>query len=133
MSAAETVQKYFNFFNTGDRAGMFSLLNEDIIHDINQGESRRGLNLFKQFMQHMDECYKEELKDIVVMTSASNAHRASAEFTVHGTYLKTDKGLPAAKNQKYIVPAGSFFELKDGKISRVTTYYNLPQWIKAVQ
>ncbi|NBQ49676.1 MAG: isopropylmalate/homocitrate/citramalate synthase, partial [Marivivens sp.] len=29
-------------------------------------------------------------------------------------------------------PAGSFMTLKDGKICRVTTYYNLADWIRQV-
>ena len=39
---------------------------------------------------------------------------------------------PEAKGQTYRLPAGSFFELKDGKISRVTTYYNLADWVRQV-
>jgi hypothetical protein len=31
-----------------------------------------------------------------------------------------------------VLPAGAFFELKDGKISRVTNYYNLNDWIAQV-
>ncbi|NDH02287.1 MAG: isopropylmalate/homocitrate/citramalate synthase, partial [Marivivens sp.] len=33
---------------------------------------------------------------------------------------------------KYVLPAGSFMTLKDGKICRVTTYYNLADWIRQV-
>lgn len=133
MNSKEIVQKYFDCFNAGDREGMFNLVHENLAHDINQGETRKGLPLFKEFMKHMDNCYKENLQNIIVMNSAENPNRVAAEFVVQGEYLKTDNGLPEAKNQKYSVPAGSFFELNNGKISRVTTYYNLPQWIKAVQ
>jgi hypothetical protein len=31
-----------------------------------------------------------------------------------------------------VLPAGSFFEISDGRISRVTTYYNLRNWIRQV-
>ena len=51
---------------------------------------------------------------------------------VNGTYLETDEGLPAANGQGYRLPAGSFFSLIDGKISRVVTYYNLADWIRQV-
>jgi len=44
----------------------------------------------------------------------------------------TDPGLPEAKGQKYVLPAGSFFTLRNGKIARVTTYYNLQEWIRQV-
>jgi hypothetical protein len=31
-----------------------------------------------------------------------------------------------------MLPAGAFFAIRDGKISRVTTYYNLTDWIAQV-
>ena len=58
--------------------------------------------------------------------------RAAAEFVVNGTYLKTDEGLPEAKGQTYRLPAGTFFTIRDGKIARVTTYYNLSDWMRQV-
>lgn len=133
MTARDTIKKYFDFFNDNDRDGMMSLLHENVMHEVNQGSTRKGIQLFKEFMKHMDSCYKENLKEIVIMASSQIENRVSAEFIVDGVYLKTDKGLPEARNQKYSVKAGTFFELKDGKISRITTYYNLPEWIKAVQ
>jgi steroid delta-isomerase-like uncharacterized protein len=64
--------------------------------------------------------------------SGDVAGRVAAEYVVHGTYLATDEGLPPAKGQTYTLPAGSFFEVTNGKISRVTTYYNLQNWTKQV-
>ncbi|HEX7932387.1 MAG TPA: isopropylmalate/homocitrate/citramalate synthase, partial [Paraburkholderia sp.] len=58
--------------------------------------------------------------------------RGSAEFVVHGEYLVTDEGLPPAIGQKYILPAGAFFDVRAGKIARVTNYYNLPDWTAQV-
>ena len=49
-----------------------------------------------------------------------------------GAYNNTDEGLPPASGQKYVLPAGTFFAIKDGKISRVTTYYNLTEWLMQV-
>jgi steroid delta-isomerase-like uncharacterized protein len=75
--------------------------------------------------------YREELKDMVVFAN-DEGNRAAAEFVVHGTYLKTDPGLPEAKGQRYVLPAGGFFDLRDGKIARITTFYNLNDWIAQV-
>ena len=49
-----------------------------------------------------------------------------------GTYLATDDGLPAATGQTYRLPAGAFFTLRDGRIGRVTMYYNLTDWLRQV-
>ena len=68
----------------------------------------------------------------MVVFSTPDSSRAAAEYIVNGTYLETDAGLPEARGQSYRLPAGSFFDLKDGKISRVTTYYNLSDWMAQV-
>jgi steroid delta-isomerase-like uncharacterized protein len=49
-----------------------------------------------------------------------------------GEYLARDAGLPPARGQRYALPAGAFFALMDGRISRVTMYYNLPEWLRQV-
>jgi hypothetical protein len=35
--------------------------------------------------------------------------------------------------QVAIVPGGAFFEIDDGRIARVSNYYNLQDWIAQVQ
>jgi hypothetical protein len=56
----------------------------------------------------MARCYREELRDIVIMVGADGA-RAAAEFQVHGEYLAQDAELPPARGQRYALPAGAFF------------------------
>ncbi len=128
---AALIRDYYAAFNKGDSDGMLAFLSDGVVHDVNQGERREGKEKFRAFNARMDHHYKEELKDIVVMVS-KDATRASAEFNVHGKYQATDEGLPEAKGQTYVLPAGTFFSIKDGKITRVTTYYNLTDWILQV-
>lgn len=125
------IKKYFTAFNQGDKATMLDCLTDNIRHDVNQGGVRIGKGLFAQFCDHMADCYKENLTDMVIMVS-EDGQRGSAEFVVNGIYLKTDEGLPEAVGQPYRLPAGTFFEIKGEKISRVTTYYNLTDWIAQV-
>ncbi|MFC7706378.1 ketosteroid isomerase-related protein [Plastorhodobacter daqingensis] len=125
----DIVGQYFAAFNAGDADGMLALVTDDVEHHVNQGEVRRGRERFAEFCSHMGVSYREELRDIVILAEGD---RAAAEFIVHGTYLQTDPGLPEAKGQTYVLPAGSFFTLRDGKIARVTTYYNLADWIRQV-
>lgn len=131
MSATEILRAYYDAFNAQDMDAFLALLTDDVVHDINQGERQSGKAAFAKFMQHMNRCYKENLTDMVIMGSADGT-RGSAEFIVNGEYLVTDEGLPEANGQKYVLPAGAFFELKDGKVSRVTNYYNLNDWIAQV-
>jgi steroid delta-isomerase-like uncharacterized protein len=125
------IRTYFDAFNRGDSEGMLACLADDVVHDVNQGIRRKGKAAFRTFSQHMSRCYREQLTEIVVMT-AGDGSRAAAEFNVHGTYLQTDEGLPPANGQTYVLPAGTFFAVKDGRITRVTTYYNLTDWLMQV-
>ena len=130
-SARSIVASYFDAFNRGDNAAMEASLDERVEHRVNQGGVRLGIEKFREFNAHMARCYREELTDIVVFAD-DGGKRAAAEFVVNGTYLATDEGLPPARGQRYSLPAGSFFEIADGRIVRVTTYYNLPEWIRQV-
>lgn len=125
------IEAYYAAFNAGDAQGMLAQVTDDIEHRVNEAGIRRGKALFADFCAHMGVSYREELRDLVIFTNPE-ATRGAAEFTVHGTYLQTDPGLPEARGQTYILPAGAFFDLRDGRISRVTTFYNLADWVRQV-
>ncbi len=131
QAALALVRAYYAAFNAGDRAAMCALLAEDLAHDVNQGARRLGLPAFRAFMAQMDAAYEERLEDIVVMADATGT-RAAAEFTVAGRYLRTEPGLPEARGQPYRLPAGAFLEIRGGRIARIATHYNLPDWIAQV-
>lgn len=129
--ARATIQAYFDAFNAGDGDAMLALVTDDVEHHVNQGAVRRGRVAFAEFCAHMGVSYRETLRDMVIFVS-DDGTRAAAEFVVHGAYLQTDPGLPDARDQRYVLPAGSFFALRGGRISRVTTHYNLQDWIDQV-
>ena len=124
---SNTIRRYFAAFNAGDVDGMLACLADDVAHHVNEGQVRQGKDKFAAFCEHMNRSYSENLTDMVVF-EAEGGTRAAAEYTVNGTYLATDPGLPEAKGQTYKLPAGSFFTLRDGLITRVVTYYNLADW-----
>ena len=131
MSTSNLIAAYYDAFNRVDREAMLSMLTDDVAHDLNQGAREIGRDAFRAFLQRMDRCYGEQLRDIVVMVSADGL-RAGAEYVVHGEYKATDEGLPEARGQRYVLPGGAFFDVRDGKIARVTNYYNLNDWIAQV-
>jgi len=134
MSRAATLallETYYAAFNAGDWSAMLACLADDVAHDINQGDRQTGKETFATFLGHMERCYKERLDDIVIMANEDGT-RAAAEFVVHGTYLATDEGLPEAQGQTYVLPAGAFLAVSDGKITRLTMYYNLADWTAQV-
>ena len=125
------IERYYDAFNRGDREAMLVLLDAGVVHDLNQGARELGRDAFRAFLERMDRCYAERLRDISIMASADGLH-AAAEYVVHGRYLETDEGLPPARGQAYVLPGGAFFGARDGRITRVTNYYNLQDWLAQV-
>lgn len=131
QATVQLLQNYYEAFNAQDMDTFLSLLTDDVVHDINQGDREVGKDAFSVFMDRMNKNYKETIVDIVVMSNTAG-DRAAVEFTVLGEYLATDEGLPEANGQTYKLPAGAFFDIRDGKVARVTNYYNLGDWIAQV-
>lgn len=131
MGCMSLIEQYYAAFNARDWDAFFALVHDDVLHDLNQGPREAGLDTFKAFMNRMNRSYSEQLHDIHVMYSADGS-RAAAEYIVDGTYLADDEGLPPATGQTYSLPGGAFFEIENGKIRRITNYYNLQDWIRQV-
>ena len=127
----DLLRRYYDAFNNGHWDGMLELLTDDVVHDLNQGERQTGRDAFRAFMERMNRSYRERLTDVLVLSSPDGT-RAGAEYVVHGEYIATDEGLPDANGQTYVLPGGAFFEIRDGRIARVTNYYNLQDWIRQV-
>ena len=125
------IARYYTAFNAGDAAGMLACVTDDVEHRVNEAGIRRGRAAFAEFCGHMGVSYREALHDFVIF-SADDGRRAAAEFVVKGVYLQTDPGLPAATGQSYVLSAGAFFDLREGKICRISTFYNLADWIRQV-
>jgi len=130
--ARQTIAAYYAAFNAGNPDRMLAMVTDDVEHRVNEGGVRHGRAKFAEFCAHMGVSYRETLKDMVIFANEDGT-RAAAEFTVYGEYLQTDPGLPEAKGQRYILPAGAFFDLRDGRIARITTFYNLNDWIAQVK
>jgi steroid delta-isomerase-like uncharacterized protein len=129
--ATELVLTYYSAFNRGDWDGMLALLTDDVVHDLNQGGREVGRDAFAAFLARMNTSYREQLRQVVVLATL-DGDRAAAEYVVHGEYLRTDEGLPPANGQRYVLPGGAFFDIRDDRIARVTNYYNLQDWIARV-
>jgi steroid delta-isomerase-like uncharacterized protein len=132
MSDAKAlIEQYYEAFNRGDWEAMLAFLTDDVAHDLNQGGREHGRDAFRAFLARMQASYSEQLQKVVVMASADGLS-AAAEYEVHGKYLADDQGLPPAKGQRYVLPGGAFFDIRDDRISRISNYYNLNDWITQV-
>jgi len=120
---AALILRYVAARNRGDIDGMLDCLADDIAHDVNNGVRETGKAAFRAYLTKMQEHYREEIRDVVVM-SVDDGTRAAAEFSVHGVYQTDDAGLPPAHGQRYSLQACAFFAVNQGKIARITHYRN---------
>lgn len=132
MSAEAVIRAYYAAFNAGDWGAMVALLTDDVAHDVNQGARETGAAAFRAFLDRMARHYREQAEELAVMATPDGA-RAAAEFVIAGEYLMTDHGLPPARGQRYRLPVGAFFALREGRIARVTNFYNLRDWVAQVE
>ena len=66
----DLIRRYYAAFNAGDMQTFESLLTDDVIHDINQGQREIGRDAFRKFMDRMNGAYRENLTDLSIMASA---------------------------------------------------------------
>lgn len=123
MSRADTedlVRRFFDALNAADHEAALALVSDDVVHDPAAGERRIGADKLRWYLADHGRRFEETVADLVVMTDGSGA-RAAAEYTLRGTYRATAPGLPAATGQRFSIAAGSFLEVEDGLIARLTT------------
>lgn len=132
MDTETLIRTYYDRFNAKDTEGFLELLTEDVVHEISQGGSETSKESFRHFIKHMDHCYDERVYALAVMVSVDGS-RAAAEFMLDGTYLNQDGNLPPAHGQKYTLRVGAFFEIRQGKVARISNHYNMKDWLKQVQ
>lgn len=130
-SATTLIQSYYAAFNRDDGEAMLALLAPDVVHDLNEGGRETGVEAFRVFMARMRRCYAEQLSNIRIIASPDGLH-AAAEYVVSGKYLNDDVGLPPATGQSYSLSGGAFFDIAEGRITRVSNFYNLNEWIAQV-
>ncbi|MDX2064198.1 MAG: nuclear transport factor 2 family protein [Fimbriimonadaceae bacterium] len=127
--AVRLISAYVAAFNRDDVEGQLAVLAPDVVHDINEGGTEIGIEAYRAFKAHMDAHYAERLEEVRVYGDDTGG---ACEFIVRGRYLRTDGSLPPATGQAYAVRSGFFVDVSDGKISRITSYYNLRKWCEAV-
>lgn len=129
----ETVKKYYLEFNKKNIAGILELCTDNVINDLNQGDSQEGIAKLKDYLLTAWSHFDEKVSHLDIMTNQDQSNIAT-EYLVNGKYYNTKEGLFPSTNQVYEIKCTSLFKFDDsGKISRITRYYNAKQWIDMVK
>lgn len=128
----ELVLGFYAACNRGDAAAILAMVTDDIVHEINQGSREQGKEALERYINNANGSLRQSVRDVVVM-STQQGRRAAAEYVVDGRYLKTIAKRPAAHGQSYHLSGGTFFEIEDGKIARISNHFNLADWQRQVK
>lgn len=133
MSAAvrDLLQRYFQALGERDSRACLELVSADLRLELNQGAVEQGRAAYAAYLERQLRCYRESIDELIILGEPGGRH-AACEYRVEGEYLATDEGLPEACGQRYAVRVGSFFEVRDGLISRISLHFNLPDWLAQV-
>lgn len=125
------IRQYYDSFNQKNWKQFFNLLDDNIVHEVNEGDKEVGKARFQKFLDRMNTSYDEQINNVIIY-EADIKNLFAVQYIVSGTYLKTDPGLPEARGQKYEVKGAAFFEIEEGKIKVITNYYNLNEWLSLI-
>ena len=118
-SVQAVVARFLEALGAGDTEAVLACLGEDVARDVEGGGREIGRDKFRWYLGLRARGFDETVGDAVIMVSGVHA---AAEMTLRGTYRSAPEGWPEARGQHYSIPAGMFFEVDEGLISRVTIY-----------
>lgn len=127
----EVVKKYYEAFNNKNANAIVDLCDPDVANDLNQGDTQIGKKNLKIFLETAWAHFDEKVSNIIYMSNHDQT-KIATEYLVQGVYYKTKPGLFEANNQNYEICPATIFTIKNGKIIRMTRYYNAKKWFEMV-
>lgn len=120
-------EAYYMAYNKADVEGQTKLMTDDMIYHSNSDKIRVGKDAYHKYTVGLFKEIDEKCIDIKYFVDEAQGV-VTAQSRVEGKYVTSSEGLPKAKGQKYNIPVVEVFEIKDGKIKKLTTYYNEDLW-----
>lgn len=130
-ASQDLIERFLAALNGHDMDAALALLSLDVAFDTREGTREIGREKVHWYFGMFHRHFREQYENIAVMVAPGGV-RAAAEVTINGKYLSGKEGFPEATGQRYQIPAGMFFEIDEGTISRVTTYVDMAAWRDAL-
>lgn len=119
---------YLAALNSHDAAKISSLWAEDgVLDDVTSGQVIRGRKKLKASFSDIFDAFPNVKWELKSLFSAGD--RVAVEWVETGTQTGDWVGIPAT-GKSYSIRGASLVELRKGKISRETSYWNLADFLK---
>ena len=120
-------EAYYLAYNAEDIEGQIKLMTDNVVYHSNSDKIRTGADAYRKYTAGLFQEIDEKCIDIKYFVD-ENQGIVTAQSRAEGKYVTSSEGLPKAKGQKYNIPVVEVFEIKDGKITKLSTYYNEDLW-----
>ena len=116
----ELLERYFRAYNARDIDGLLALMHDQVIHDLQCSRREVGKQAFARFLATKHALYDEHVYNLTLLVHPDGG-RAAAEYQVLGFALGKG-GRPPEPGGTYRVAAGTFFDIREERISRISSY-----------
>ncbi len=118
-------------WNTHDVNKIATFYTGDCIkEDIAVGKATRGKEEMKALISGAFTAMPDMNIELVTIFNCGNW--AATEWTMSGSYSKSYPGFPSATGKKFSVRGATIMELRNGKISRISDYWNFASFLQQV-
>jgi steroid delta-isomerase-like uncharacterized protein len=125
------VENFYNYFNALELDKIYTLVSDDVKHEMNNSGIEKGKAAFIEMMKKSTKHYREKVENVVYMVS-DDGKNVATKFDFKGNYISTDESQIPAKNQPYQASAINYFEIENGKITYAACWFNEDDWKKQV-
>lgn len=124
--ARDLVMRYYTAYNAENWQTCLSLLSPDVVHDHPKGRESGKLSFERSVFQAV--CCRLQFSNISICASQSG-RQAAAKYTILHRYLNTAPEMIQGSIPSHHLQGRSFFDVKGGLIRRITTYFDLKEWM----
>lgn len=116
----DLLQQYFRAYNARDIEGLLALVHDRVVHDREAGQRQVGKQALARFLTLKHALYDEHVYALTLLISP-DGERAAAEYQVLG-FARDRQRFAMDSEATYRVCAGTFFDIQDGLISRISSH-----------
>lgn len=124
------VAAYYAAYNKQDITGQIALMAPEFKHFQNSGKVEIGTDAYRKYTAAVYTEVKEEVYQIDYIVG-QDPMQIAAQSRARGEYFQNPD--IKTQRQKYDIPLAEFFEVRDGKITKLSTYYNELEWENQVK
>jgi len=131
VTSLSIVAQFIENYNEKQWRNLFNVLDKHVILEQNEIAVIQGIQAFDSFICKMTHAFDERLFDIHYYYSTTCASKLSTQYQVEGYYKNGNFKRPA-NNQHYSITRYSFFEISNGKITKISTFFNRKKMIDQI-